>query len=202
MAATHPVEQQATEWSLHVDFSSVPLTSEQFYRLCNDNPELRMELTAKGELILMSPTGAKTGYRNSELNYQLVGWAKADGNGITFDSSTVFALPTGAKRSPDASWIQRKRWDALSDEEQEKFAPLCPDFVAELRSPSDQLATLEAKMDEYIQNGARLGWLLDPIEKRIYVYRPGRKVEVLENPTHVEGEDVLNGLVVDLQEIL
>lgn len=202
MAATHPVEQQGTEWSLHVDFSSVPLTSEQFYRLCNDNPELRMELTAKGELILMSPTGAKTGYRNSELNYQLVGWAKADGNGITFDSSTVFALPTGAKRSPDASWIQRKRWDALSDEEQEKFAPLCPDFVAELRSPSDQLATLEAKMDEYIQNGARLGWLLDPIEKRIDVYRPGRKVEVLENPTHVEGEDVLNGLVVDLQEIL
>lgn len=202
MAATHPVEQQGTEWSLHVDFSSVPLTSEQFYRLCNDNPELRMELTAKGELILMSPTGAKTGYRNSELNYQLVGWAKADGNGITFDSSTVFALPTGAKRSPDASWIQRKRWDALSDEEQEKFAPLCPDFVAELRSPSDQLATLEAKMDEYIQDGARLGWLLDPIEKRIDVYRPGRKVEVLENPTHVEGEDVLNGLVVDLQEIL
>ena len=202
MAATHPVEQQGTEWSLHVDFSSVPLTSEQFYRLCNDNPELRMELTAKGELILMSPTGAKTGYRNSELNYQLVGWAKADGNGITFDSSTVFALPTGAKRSPDASWIQRKRWDALSDEEQEKFAPLCPDFVAELRSPSDQLATLEAKMAEYIQDGARLGWLLDPIEKRIDVYRPGRKVEVLENPTHVEGEDVLNGLVVDLQEIL
>ncbi len=202
MAATHPVEQQGTEWSLHVDFSSVPLTSEQFYRLCNDNPELRMELTAKGELILMSPTGAKTGYRNSELNYQLVGWAKADGNGITFDSSTVFALPTGAKRSPDASWIQRKRWDALSDEEQEKFAPLCPDFVAELRSPSDQLATLEAKMDEYIQNGARLGWLLDPIEKRIYAYRPSRKVEVLENPTHVEGEDVLEGLVVDLQEIL
>ena len=202
MAATHPVEQQGTEWSLHVDFSSVPLTSEQFYRLCNDNPELRMELTAKGELILMSPTGAKTGYRNSELNYQLVGWAKADGNGITFDSSTVFALPTGAKRSPDASWIQRKRWDALSDEEQEKFAPLCPDFVAELRSPSDQLATLEAKMDEYIQNGARLGWLLDPIEKRIYVYRPGRKVEVLNNPTRVEGEDVLKGLVVDLQEIL
>lgn len=202
MAATHPVEQQGTEWSLHVDFSSVPLTSEQFYRLCNDNPELRMELTAKGELILMSPTGAKTGYRNSELNYQLVGWAKADGNGITFDSSTVFALPTGAKRSPDASWIQRKRWDALSDEEQEKFAPLCPDFVAELRSPSDQLATLEARMDEYIQNGARLGWLLDPIEKRVYVYRPSRKVEVLENPTHVEGEDVLEGLVVDLQEIL
>ena len=202
MAATHPVEQQGTEWSLHVDFSSVPLTNEQFYRLCSDNPELRMELTAKGELILMSPTGAKTGYRNSELNYQLVGWAKADGNGITFDSSTVFALPTGAKRSPDASWIQRKRWDALSDEEQEKFAPLCPDFVAELRSPSDHLATLEAKMDEYIQNGARLGWLLDPIEKRIYVYRPGRKVEVLNNPTRVEGEDVVKGLVVDLQEIL
>ena len=202
MAATHPVEQQGTEWSLHVDFSSIPLTSEQFYRLCSDNPELRMELTAERELILMSPTGAKTGYRNAELNYQLVGWAKADGSGITFDSSTVFALPTGAKRSPDASWIQRKRWDALSAEEQEKFAPLCPDFVAELRSPSDHLATLEAKMDEYIQNGARLGWLLDPIEKRLYVYRPGQKVEVLENPTRVEGEDVLMGLVVDLREIL
>ena len=202
MAVTHPVLGEGTEWSLHVDLSSVLLTDAQFYRVCSDNPELRMELTAEGQLILMSPTGAKTGDRNSELNYQLRGWAKREGSGITFDSSTLFSLPNGAKRSPDAAWVRRARWDALSEEEQEKFAPLCPDFVAELRSPSDTLATLKAKMDEYLENGARLGWLLDPLEKRVYVYGPDHEVESLDNPTSLDGADVLIGFVLDLREIL
>ncbi len=201
MSATYPVLQQSDEWSVHVDFSAVPLSSEQFYRLCIDNPELRMELTAEGELIIMSPTGSKTGQRNSELNYQLAAWAKADGKGVTFDSSAVFSLPNGAKRSPDASWILKKRWNALSDKEQEQFAPLCPDFVAELRSPSDRLDALKAKMNEYIDNGSKLGWLLDPLEKRVYVYRPGRDVECLEDPQSLDGKDVVEGLVLDLHEI-
>jgi len=158
MAATSPVAQHGNEWSLHVDFSAVPLTGEQFYRLSTDNPELRLELTAEGELILMSPTGAKTGHRNSELNYQLVAWAKADGRGLT--------------------------------------------FVAELRSPSDTLTTLQAKMREYLDNGAKLGWLLDPIEKRVYIYRQGEDVECLEEPQSIDGENVLAGLVLDLHEIV
>jgi len=149
----------------------------------------------------MSPTGSKTGQRNSELNYQLAAWAKADGKGVTFDSSAVFSLPNGAKRSPDASWILKKRWNVLSDKEQEKFAPLCPDFVAELRSPSDRLDALKAKMNEYIDSGSKLLWLLDPLEKRVYVYRPGRDVECLEDPQSLDGEDVVEGLVLDLHEI-
>ena len=201
MAATYPVVQQDNEWSLHVDFRAVPLTSEQFFRLCMDNPELRMELTAHGELVLMSHTGARTGHRNAQLTYQLVGWAKVDSNGLTFDSSTIFSLPNGAKRSPDASWILKERWNALSNEEQEKFAPLCPDFVAELRSPSDRLDVLKTKMNEYVDNGSKLGWLLDPLEKCVYIYRPGRDVECLEDPQSLNGEDVVEGLVLDLHEI-
>jgi Uma2 family endonuclease len=202
MAATHPILQEHKEWSLHVDFRAVPLSGKQFYRLSVDNPELRLELTAEGELILRSPTGARTGHRNSELNYHLVAWAKADGTGLTFDSSTVFSLPNGAKRSPDAAWLRKERWDAFSNEEQEKFAPLCPDFVAELRSPSDSLDELKSKMEEYIENGSKLGWLIDPAEKRVYVYRPGRGVECLEVPKSLHGGHVLKGLVLDLQDIL
>lgn len=202
MAVTHPVAHQGNEWSVHVDFSAVPLSNEQFYRLCIDNPELRLELTADGELILMSPTGSKTGHRNSELNYQLVGWAKKDGKGLTFDSSAVFSLPNGAKRSPDASWIVADRWNSLSDEEQEKIAPVCPDFVIELRSPSDDLDALKAKMTEYIDNGSKLGWLLDPFDKCAYIYRPGRDVARLEKPERLEGEGLLEGLVVGLEKIL
>jgi len=201
MAATYPVVQQGNEWSLRVDLSAVPLTSEQFYRLSIDNPELRMELTAEGELILMSPTGARTGQRNAQLTYQLVGWAKEDGRGIVFDSSTIFSLPDGAKRSPDASWVKKERWNALSPEQQNTIAPLCPDFVVELRSPGDALAALQAKMEEYVANGAELGWLLDPQAKRVYVYRPDREVECLENPKSVKGEKALHGFGLDLSEI-
>lgn len=169
------------------------LTDEQFAQLCRENPELRLELTAQKELVILSPTGSKTGWRNSRITYLLVAWADKDGTGLAFDSSTGFTLPNGAKRSPDASWVKRGRWDVLTEEQQEGFAPLCPDFVIELRSPTDDLPLLKEKLQEYLDNGAQLGWLIDPIEKRAYVYRPNHPVAVLENPVSLTGAPVLPG---------
>ena len=202
MASTNSSTGAVNEYQLAVDFRSIRLTDEQFYRLCRDNPELRMELTSEGGLVVMSPTGAKTGWRNSKLNQRLANWADADGRGIAFDSNTGFELPNGAKRSPDAAWVRLEAWQDLTNEEQERFAPLCPDFVAELRSPQDSLTSLKAKMQEYIDNGARLGWLVDPIEKRVYVYRKGGASEHIENPKRLSGEEVLVGLDLDLTDIL
>jgi Uma2 family endonuclease len=198
---TAQVLQQEKAFAVALDLHSVRLTDEQFYQLCQDNEDLRLELTAEGELIIMPPTGGTTGSRNSTINYQIAGWAIKDGTGLSFDSSTMFILPNGAKRSPDGSWVSRERWDALSQEERDKFAPLCPDFVLELRSPSDSLSFLQDKMDEYISNGAGLGFLLDPKAKRVYVYRPGQPVESLDNPRTVSGDPVLPGFVLDLKDI-
>jgi Uma2 family endonuclease len=197
----HPSQRTSVLDGLSVNLQSIRLTDEQFYRLCKDNPELRLELTAEGELIVTSPTGSKTGLRNSRLTTQLGKWARAQGGGVAFDSSTGFALPNGAKRSPDASWLSAERWNALTPEEQDGFAPLCPDFVVELRSPRDALEALKAKMSEYLDNGACLGWLVDPIEKRVYIYRPGESVECLETPGRVTGDPTLPGFVLDLNEI-
>lgn len=192
---------QNTPYMLKLKVKTVGLTDEQFYRLCLDNPDLRFELTAQKELVIMPPTGGTTGWRNSKLNQRLANWAETDGTGLTFDSSTEFGLPNGAKRSPDAAWVRLERWEALSQEEQERFPQLCPDFVIELRSPSDRLSTLQDKMQEYIENGAQLGWLIDPIDKRMYVYSPGQLVECLENPATVNGEPVLPGFAFGLPEI-
>jgi Uma2 family endonuclease len=202
MAAANSSIGAFDEFQLAVDFRSIRLTDEQFYRLCRDNPELRMELTSEGRLVVMSPTGAKTGWRNSKLTQRLANWADTNGRGVAFDSNSGFTLPNGAKRSPDAAWVRLEAWQGLSDEEQERFAAVCPDFVAELRSPQDNLSDLHAKMQEYLDNGARLGWLLDPIEKRVYVYRKGRAPECLENATSLSGEDVLEGFVLDLEDIV
>ncbi|HEX7997482.1 MAG TPA: Uma2 family endonuclease [Pyrinomonadaceae bacterium] len=176
------------------------LGDEAFYEFCRANDEWRIERTAEGDIIIMPPTGGKTGIRNSELIAQLVVWNKADNKGKVFDSSTVFALPNGAQRSPDLAWVSNERWLALTKEQQEKFPPLCPDFVAELRSPTDRLKTLQAKMQEYIDNGARLGWLIDPVEKRVHVYRPDA-VEILDNPQSVSGEQILSGFTLDVQSL-
>ncbi|MBI2876469.1 MAG: Uma2 family endonuclease, partial [Candidatus Tectomicrobia bacterium] len=157
-----------------LDVHSVGLSDEQFHRLCQNNRDLRIELTAQGELIIMPPTGSKTGWRNAKIIHRLTAWAEQDRSGLTFDSSTGFTLPNGAKRSPDAAWIRRERWEALTEEEQEGFAPICPDFVLELRSPADKLSMVQDKMHEYMENGAQLGWLIDPKERRVYVYRPGQ----------------------------
>jgi Uma2 family endonuclease len=178
-----------------VNVKSVGLTDEQFYLLCRDNPDLRIELTADQELIIMPPTGSKTGWRNSKLTQRLANWAEANSGGLSFDSSTGFTLPNGAKRSPDAAWVRRQRWEALSQEEQDGFAPLCPDFVVELRSPKDTLPVLQRKMLEYMASGAQLGWLIDPSSRRVYIYRPGQPVESLDNPESIKGDPVLPGFV-------
>ena len=190
-----------TPRTLTLNFQSVELTDEAFYRLCRDNPELRLELTAQRELVIMAPTGSKTGWRNSRLNQRLANWADGDGTGLCFDSSAGFLLPNGAKRSPDAAWVRRQRWDALTEEQQEGFAPLCPDFVVELRSPEDRLPDLQDKLAEYIENGAQLGWLIDPQDKCVFVYRPGQAVECLKDAKTVRGAPVLPGFVLDLPEI-
>ena len=179
----------------------VRLTSEQFAFLCQENRELRFELTAQQELVIMPPAGSETGWRNGILTHHLVAWARTDGTGLAFDSSAGFTLPNGAIRSPDASWVRQERWNALTEEQQEGFAPLCPDFVVELRSRTDRLSDLQEKMQEYIDNGVRLGWLIDPIDKRVYVYRPGQPVEVLDDPATLSGDPVLPGFVLPIREL-
>jgi Uma2 family endonuclease len=193
----------APEYSLPIKLNvqETQLSEEQFVRFCQENPELRIELTARGELVIMPPTGLETGRRNIRIARRLDTWAEMDGSGVAFDSSTLFTLPNGAKRSPDASWVRRERWDALSDEQRKGFGRLCPDFVIELRSPSDRLKDLHEKMQEYVENGALLGWLIDPLEKRVYIYRLGQPVEVLDDPPEVRGESILPGFVLPVREL-
>lgn len=180
-------------WPVRLNVQRTQLTEEQFALLCQENPELRLELTAQGELIIMPPTGSEGGWRSGEVFYSLTDWTKKDGSGVSFDSSTGFTLPNGAIRSPDASWLRRERWTALSKAQREQFAPICPDFVAEVRSQSDKLSDLREKMQEYIDNGARLGWLIDPFDKRVYIYRPSQPVEIREDPESLSGDPVLPG---------
>lgn len=179
----------------------IEMTDEQFFEFCQINRELRIERTARGELVIMSPTGSETGERNFSLIVQLGIWVERDGTGVGFDSSSGFTLPNGAVRSPDAAWIKKSRWEAISQEQRQKFAPICPDFVVELRSASDRLKGLQEKMQEYIENGAKLGWLIDPIQRQVYIYRPEAEMECLENPATVSGEPLLSGFVLDLSKI-
>lgn len=181
---------------------TIELTDEQFEQICRANRDLRFERTAEGELIVMSPTGSETGERNWGRNGQLWLWNQQNRLGKGFDSSTGFKLPNGATRSPDAAWVTNERWDALPTQQKRKFAPICPDFVVELRSPSDELEDLQAKMQEYLNNGIRLGWLIDPETRLVEIYRPNQPVQVLNNPTTLSGESVLPGFVLDLAEIL
>ncbi len=178
------------------------LTDEQFYQLCQANRDLRLEMTAQGELIIMPPTEGETGKRNSDLTADLVIWNRQNKLGIVFDSSTGFILPNGAKRSPDAAWIPTDKWDALTLEQKQKFLPLCPDFVIELRSPTDRLKTLQAKMQEYIENGTCLGWLINPQDKQVEIYRKNQEIEVLNSPNSLSGENVLSGFILNIEFIL
>lgn len=181
--------------------SSMQLTQEAFLELVAANPDLQLERTSTGELVIMPPTGGETGDRNSEINFQLRVWNKKTQLGKVFGSSTGFILPNGATRAPDASWIKRDRWEALTPEQREAFPPLCPDFVVELRSPTDNLKKLQAKMQEYLEQGTQLGWLIDPKTKQVEIYRLGRDKEVLDRPTTLSGEDILPGFILDLQPI-
>jgi Uma2 family endonuclease len=180
---------------------TIELTDKQFYQLCQNNRELRLERTATGELTIMPPTGWKSGNRNSKLTAQLEIWADADGTGLAFDSSTGFKLPNGADRSPDAAWVKKARIEAI-DADPDKFLPLAPDFAVELRSASDSLERLQQKMQEYRDCGVSLGWLIDPQNQRVEIYRPGREVEILASPTNLSGENVLPGFILDLKQIL
>lgn len=182
--------------------SIVDLTNEQFYQLARANPDIKIERNAEGKIIVMPPTGGRTGNRNTKLTQRLANWTDADGTGIAFDSSTEFSLPNGGDRSPDASWVRLERWEALTAEEQDGFPPICPDFVVELRSITDSLKELQNKMKEYLASGLRLGWLIDPKNQRVEIYRQGQDVEVLQSPTTLSGEDVLPGFVLDLEGIL
>lgn len=178
------------------------VTQEQFAALAAANRDLRLERTAKGELIVNPPTGWETGERNCSISGELyLWWRNAGEPGKVFDSSTGFILPNGATRSPDASWVSGERWQALTPEQKGTFANICPDFVVELRSSSDPLKSVQDKMREYIDNDALLGWLIDPQHRRVEIYRPGKDVEVLENPAQLSGEAVLPGFVLNLRRV-
>ena len=196
--------EQGGPYSPHpllLDVSSLELTGQQLEKISSDNDDLRLELTAKGELVIVPPAHSWTGWRNGKLTLRLGVWAEEDGTGLAFDSSAGFTLPDGAILAPDASWILRERWDALDEEKFKSFAHICPDFVLELRSQSDTLVSVQRKMEEYIENGCRLGWLIDPVQKRVHIYRPGVAAEVLEDPESLSGEPVLPGFELDLREI-
>ncbi len=177
------------------------MTDENFFEFCQLNRDLRIERTAEGDVVIMPPAGGETGNRNAKLTSQVTNWTREDGTGVSFDSSTGYNLPNGATRAPDASWVRRSRLKNLTVKQKQRFLPLCPDFVVELRSPSDRLSDVKDKMEEYLDNGAELGWLLDPGSRRVYVYRPDSPLEVLDNPQQILGGPLLPGFVLDLREI-
>jgi Uma2 family endonuclease len=186
-----------------LDFTPIlkKISDEDFFEFCQLNSDWRIERTSEGELIIMPLRGGIAGSRSFTLTGIFGIWAKADGTGKGFDSSTGFRLPNGADRSPDLAWVELSRWNALTEEERKKFPPLCPDFVVEIRSETDSIDTLKDKMQEYIANGARLGWLIDPKEKQVYIYRPQAEVVCLTNPATVSGDPLLRGFILDMSEI-
>ncbi|MEL7420831.1 MAG: Uma2 family endonuclease [Cyanobacteria bacterium J06555_3] len=187
--------------SLTLDLQSLKLTDEQFYQLCVDNRDLRFERNANGDLIIMPPTGGETGNINAGIIAQLWIWNSQSKLGKVFDSSTGFKLPNGANRSPDASWIPLAKWNVLTDKQKQKFLLLCPDFAIELLSPSDQLAKTQVKMEEYLDNGMLLGWLIDRQQQQVEIYRQSKAVEILDTPRNLSGEDILSGFTLDLDSI-
>lgn len=197
-ALTHAVIEPVT---LRFGPTLEKMTDHDFFEFCQLNRDLRIERSSEGDLTIMTPTGGETGRKNFALTGLFCSWVEADGTGIGFDSSTGFILPNGAERAPDLAWVRRSRWDALTQDEREEFPPLCPDFVTELRSRSDSIDTLRAKMQEYIDNGALLGWLIDPLEKKVYVYRPSAEADCLENPDTLSGAPVLPGFVLHLARV-
>jgi len=187
--------------NITIDCHSINLTDEQFFQLCIDNRNLKFERNQKGDIIIMAPTGGETGNRNLKLIKQLAIWTDLDEKGIAFDSSTGFKLPNGAERSPDASWIPLEKWNSLTPKQQTRFLPFAPDFLVELLSPTDNLEHTRKKMLEYIENGTKLGWLINRKTKQVEIYRQGQEVEILDNPTTISGENILVNFVLDLTQI-
>jgi Uma2 family endonuclease len=196
-----PARTKSVRFHIELEDDAPRMTTDEFWEFCQANPEFRAELTKDGELNLVPPTGFGTSDKNLEILLQLGVWAKKDRTGKATESNAGFVLPNGATYAPDAAWTSNERLKEFTAKEKEKFLPLCPDFVVELRSSSDNLKELQAKMAEYIENGARLGWLIDPKNKRIHIYRANGEIEILENPDKVSGEDVLQNFELDLREI-
>jgi Uma2 family endonuclease len=185
--------------AINIDALLKDFTEEDFFEMCRQNPDLRVEMSKEGDIIIMPPTGGETSGQNFSLIVRLGVWAEKDGTGKGFESNALFVLPNGAKRSPDMSWVKFERWNKPPKEDRKSFPHICPDFVVELRSPSDAIKELKEKMEEYIENGAQLGWLIDPIQKKVYTYRPNAEVEELDNPASISGDPLLKGFVLDLK---
>ncbi len=188
-----------TNLTLKID--PIELNEEQFFQLCSNNRDLKFERNSSGDLIIMSPTGGKTSNRNVKIIAQLYFWNEQYKLGEVFESSVGFKLPNGANRAPDAAWIPLSKWNSLTPQQQEKFLPLSPDFVIELKSPSDTLKSLQEKMIEYLENGTRLGWLINPQNQQVEIYRQGQKVEILDSPNTLSGEDILPNFLLNLESI-
>lgn len=188
--------------AITINFNSIiKLTEDQFYDLCRTNPDIKFERNAKGEIVIVPPTGGETGKNNAEITIDFGIWNRQTKLGVVFDSSTCFHFPNNADRSPDVAWIKQERWDALTEKQKEKFPPIAPDFVLELMSPTDRFKETQDKMREYMDNGVKLGWLINRKNRLIEIYRQGQAVEVLESPTELSGEDVLPGFVLNLEFI-
>ncbi|MBD2135871.1 MULTISPECIES: Uma2 family endonuclease [unclassified Sphaerospermopsis] len=184
--------------TLTLNLNSVDLTDDQFYQLCQKNSDLKFERTAKGDLIIMPPVGGESGNREAEMIADLVFWNRQTKLGYTFSSSTIFKLPNGGDRSPDAAWIKKEHWEALTPEQKRKFPPIAPDFVIELRSATDNIETLRSKMQEYMDAGVKLGWLINPQQQQVEIYRLGKDVEIRNLPTELLGEEILPGFSLNL----
>jgi Uma2 family endonuclease len=200
MTTQLPIETEITPMELKFH-PVISINDDQLFEFCQLNRDCRIERKVTGEIIIMPPTGSETDQHNFDLIVQLGIWTKQDGTGVGFGSSGGFTLPSGAVRSPDAAWIKKTDWEAISLEKRQKFAPICPEFVIELRSASDSLKVLKNKMEEYIENGTLLGWLIDRVQRKVYIYRPNTVVEELENPTTLSGENILPGFMLDLNPI-
>ena len=200
MTTTLLIQTQTTPLTVSLP-AIAPMTRDEFYAFCLANRDLRIERTATGDVVIMAPAFSDTGNRNFNLAVQLGIWAEKDGTGLGFDSSSGFTLPNGATRSPDAAWIQAERWNALEEKKKASFAPICPDFVIELRSASDTLIGLKNKMQEYIENGVLLAWLIDRKNRTVYIYRPNREPEIWENPDRVSGDPELPGFSLPMAKI-
>src|SRR5438105_3361028 len=192
LSISNPVE-------VYFDGSKFRMNDDEYFHFCQLNRDLRVERTSEGDIIVMAPTGGKGGRQNAKLILAFGKWAELDRSGTFFDSSTEFILPNRAGRAPDLSWVRNERWNSLTEKKQEQFPPLCPDFVVELRSRTDRLKTLQVKMEEYVANGAHLGWLIDPIERKVHIYKPSTAPDVLNDPERISGEPLLKGFVLDLR---
>jgi Uma2 family endonuclease len=200
MARSPAVETNTGIW-LALNIGSVQLTDDQFIRLCQDNGDFHFEITAEKELIVMTGSNPETDRKNANITMQLGNWATQDGTGVFFGSSAIFVLPNGARRIPDGAWMRKARWNQLSEEQKSTLTEICPDFVIELRSPSDRMRPLEEKMNEYIKNGAQLAWLLDPFENAVTIYRLGNAPQRIENPSIVSGDPELPGFRFDFRQM-